>query len=60
MRSGMARSTVGTEFEVGEEGDGAATWGTCAPPWRDLRWVRRAVVSGALSVGVDGGESRQM
>jgi hypothetical protein len=42
MRSGMARSTAGTEFEVGEEGDGAATWGACAPPWRDPRWVRGA------------------
>jgi hypothetical protein len=36
----MARSTAGTEFGVGEEGDGAATWGACAPPWRDLRRVR--------------------
>jgi hypothetical protein len=25
---------------VGEEGDGAATWGACALPWRDLQWVQ--------------------
>jgi hypothetical protein len=63
----MARSTAGTEFGVGEEGDGAATWGACAPPWRDLRRVRGG--GGGLadrggkeeaegSAGVDGGCGR--